>query len=72
MVEVAVAGSSTSTSESSYSGVVSARVQSDLGFRVSGKVVERLVDAGQKVRRGQALMRIDRNDLALANAAQTS
>jgi RND family efflux transporter MFP subunit len=72
MVEVAVAGGSTSTSESSYSGVVSARVQSDLGFRVSGKVVERLVDARQKVRRGQALMRIDRNDLALANASQTS
>lgn len=55
---------------SDYTGVVSARVQSDLGFRVSGKIVERLVDAGQAVRRGQPLMRIDRTDLALATAAQ--
>lgn len=53
-----------------FTGVVSARVQSDLGFRVGGKVVERLVDTGQMVRRGQPLMRIDRTDLALATAAQ--
>lgn len=53
-----------------YTGVVSARVQSDLGFRVSGKIVERLVDAGQAVRRGQPLMRIDGTDLALATVAQ--
>lgn len=53
-----------------FSGVVSARVQSDLGFRVAGKVVERLVNTGQTVRKGQPLMRIDRTDLALATAAQ--
>ena len=50
----------------SFTGVVAARVQSDLGFRVAGKVVERLVDTGQTVRRGQALMRIDPKDLRLA------
>ncbi len=33
----------------SFTGIVAARVQSDLGFRVSGKVLERLVDAGQYV-----------------------
>jgi RND family efflux transporter MFP subunit len=49
----------------SFTGVVGARVQSDLGFRVQGKVVERLVDAGQTVRRGQPLMRIDPVDLGL-------
>jgi RND family efflux transporter MFP subunit len=54
-----------------FTGVVSARVQSDLGFRTAGKVVERLVDAGQTVRRGQPLMRIDPTDYALALAAQT-
>jgi RND family efflux transporter MFP subunit len=48
---------------------VAARVQSDLGFRVGGKVVERLVNAGQVVRRGQPLMRIDGTDLALASRA---
>ena len=46
-------------------GVVRARVESDLGFRVAGKVVARLVDAGQTVKKGQALMRLDPNDLAL-------
>ncbi len=49
-----------------FTGIVSARVQSDLGFRVSGKIVGRLVDTGQAVRRGQPLMRIDRTDLGLA------
>jgi len=56
---------------SSFTGVVSARVQSDLGFRIAGKVTERLVDAGQAVKRGQPLMRIDRTDFALAVATQT-
>jgi RND family efflux transporter MFP subunit len=54
----------------SFTGTIAARVQSDLGFRVPGKVLERLVDAGQSVRRGQALMRIDPVDLKLAMRAQ--
>ncbi|MEO5736947.1 MAG: efflux RND transporter periplasmic adaptor subunit, partial [Variovorax sp.] len=54
----------------SFTGTVAARVQSDLGFRVSGKVLERLVDAGQMVKRGQPLMRIDPVDLKLAARAQ--
>lgn len=52
-----------------FTGVVAARVQSDLGFRVGGKIVQRLVDTGQTVRRGQPLMRIDATDLALATRA---
>lgn len=54
----------------SFTGIVSARVQSDLGFRVAGKIAERLVDPGQEVKRGQPLMRIDRTDLALATVAR--
>src|SRR5438094_4183161 len=54
----------------SFTGTVAARVQSDLGFRVSGKVLERLVDAGQTVKRGQPLMRMDAVDLKLAAHAQ--
>jgi RND family efflux transporter MFP subunit len=57
-------------SERAFTGVVTARVQSNLGFRVPGKVIQRLVNIGDFVRRGQALMRIDRNDLALAIAAK--
>lgn len=52
--------------ERSFTGVVAARVQSDLGFRVPGKLLERLVNTGQTVRRGQPLMRIDPTDLRLA------
>jgi RND family efflux transporter MFP subunit len=52
-----------------FTGVVAARVQSDLGFRVGGKITERLVQAGQVVRRGQPLMRIDTTDLGLATRA---
>jgi multidrug efflux pump subunit AcrA (membrane-fusion protein) len=33
--------------ERSFTGIVAARVQSDLGFRVPGKILERLVDTGQ-------------------------
>jgi RND family efflux transporter MFP subunit len=56
-------------SERSFTGIVAAHVQSDLGFRVPGKVLGRLVDAGQTVKRGQALMRIDPTDLRLAMRA---
>lgn len=54
----------------SFSGVVAARVQSDQGFRVTGKVLERLVDTGQTVVRGQPLMRLDPVDLGLQARAQ--
>jgi len=69
LVRVAAVQGATSASRS-FTGTVAARVQSDLGFRVSGKVLERLVDAGQTVKRGQPLMRIDPVDLKLAVHAE--
>lgn len=57
-------------SERGFTGVIGARVQSDLGFRVAGKIVERLVDVGQQVKAGQPLMRIDETDLRLALTAK--
>jgi RND family efflux transporter MFP subunit len=56
--------------ERSFTGIVTARVQSDLGFRVPGKVIERLVDVGQTVRAGQPLMRLDQTDFNLALKAK--
>jgi RND family efflux transporter MFP subunit len=53
-----------------FTGVVAARVQSDLGFRVPGKLLERFVDTGQTVTKGQRLARIDPTDLNLAAHAQ--
>ncbi|MBB2960933.1 efflux RND transporter periplasmic adaptor subunit [Methylobacterium sp. R2-1] len=56
-----------------YTGVIRARTESNLGFRVGGKIFERLVDPGDHVRRGQPLMRLDRTDFTLAlNAARAS
>ncbi|APP76287.1 efflux RND transporter periplasmic adaptor subunit [Xanthomonas vesicatoria] len=69
LVRVATVGEAGRAARS-FSGTVAARVQSDLGFRVAGKVSERLVDAGQRVKRGQALLRIDPVDLQLAARAQ--
>jgi RND family efflux transporter MFP subunit len=56
--------------ERSFTGVVAARVQSDLSFRVPGKILERLVDTGEAVERGQPFMRIDPTDLRLAMRAR--
>ena len=52
-----------------YTGVIRARTESNLGFRVPGKITEKLVKDGEHVSRGQALMRLDPTDLALALAA---
>src|SRR5205809_6746556 len=53
-----------------FTGIVEARVQSDLGFRVGGKILERSVNVGQRVQKGQVLMRLDDLDLKLSFAAQ--
>src|SRR5437763_6360811 len=59
-----------SRSERGFTGIIGARVQSNLGFRVAGKIVERLVNAGEQVKAGQPLMRIDETDLRLALTAK--
>jgi RND family efflux transporter MFP subunit len=68
----ATSASGTTDSARMFSGTVSARVQSDLGFRVPGKVTERLVDTGQTVHKGQPLMRIDRTDYAFGATAASN
>src|SRR5206468_6507542 len=55
LVRIVEVGSS-SGADPAFTGVVSARVQSDLGFRVPGKITKRLVDTGQFVRAGQTLL----------------
>ncbi|WP_394844863.1 efflux RND transporter periplasmic adaptor subunit [Pendulispora brunnea] len=70
LVRTAVVQTDASSLTRSFTGTVAARVQSDLSFRVSGKVLERLVSSGQQVRRGQPLMRLDDVDLKLASNAQ--
>ncbi len=56
---------------SAYPGEVRAREESALSFRVGGKLVRRLVDVGDAVKRGQVLAVLDPGDLRLqAQAAQ--
>src|SRR6266571_1258464 len=70
LVRIVEIGSS-SGADPAFTGVVSARVQSNLGFRVPGKITKRLVDTGQSVRAGQPLMTIDRTDYVHAITART-
>jgi multidrug efflux system membrane fusion protein len=51
-----------------FPGAVQTRYESQLGFRVGGKIIARQVDVGTQVRRGQVLMRIDPKDLQLSQA----
>lgn len=52
-----------------YAGEVRARVESALGFRVGGKITQRLVELGQPVRAGQVLAQLDPTDLRLGQEA---
>ena len=49
-----------------YSGEVRARVESRLGFRVAGKIVQRQAELGQRVKAGQVLAQLDPKDYQLA------
>src|SRR3954452_16944186 len=69
LVQIAVAKPAMA-SERVFTGIIAARVQSNLGFRVPGKVVERLVDVGQEVYASQPLMRLDPKDHDLALPAK--
>src|SRR5262249_30062122 len=52
-------------SDRSFVGTVRPRIESDLGFRVAGKVSKRLVEVGTRVEAGQPLATLDEVDLAL-------
>ena len=54
------------TEARAYTGVVRARYETDLGFRVAGKIVERLVNIGDRVEKDQVLVRLDPTDYRLA------
>lgn len=55
--------------QESFTGAVHARVESDLAFRVGGKVVQRHVEVGQQVRAGQVIAELDATDFGLGVAA---
>lgn len=49
-----------------FSGSVKSRTEMNLGFRVAGKITERLVDIGDRVKPGEVLARVDPTDYRLA------
>ncbi len=60
-----IVGASASDSSNVYSGEICARHETQLGFRIGGKIVERLVDVGSQVKVGQVLARVDGVDSGL-------
>ena len=48
-----------------FVGVVRARYETDLGFRVAGKIVSRVVNLGDRVKVGDVVAQIDPQDLKL-------
>jgi RND family efflux transporter MFP subunit len=53
------------TQARSLAATIRPRTESDLGFRVNGKVAQRLIQNGDRVHNGQALLTLDTNDLEL-------
>jgi len=47
------------------SGTLQPRYSSQLGFRIAGKIIERTVEVGDRVRQGQVLYRLDPEDSQL-------
>jgi membrane fusion protein, multidrug efflux system len=65
-VRVVVVAPASVTETRSYVGVVRPRYETDLGFRVAGKITERLVNVGERVAQGQVIARLDTTDYKLA------
>ena len=70
-VKLLTVGASEVQAQRLFAADVRARVESRLGFRVAGKLVQRPVELGQAVRAGQLLAQLDARDYRLAvQAAQ--
>ena len=65
-VKVLTVGLDAMQSGAEYAGEVRSRVESRLGFRVSGKLLRRHVEMGQHVRAGELLAQLDPQDFKLA------
>jgi RND family efflux transporter MFP subunit len=61
-VKVMTVGESGRTTDVEFSGEVRARIESNLGFRVAGKLLSRPAEIGQRVKAGALLAQIDPQD----------
>ncbi|WP_332814616.1 efflux RND transporter periplasmic adaptor subunit [Ramlibacter sp.] len=65
-VKVLTVGATAWSSAHEFAGEVRPRVESRLGFRVAGKIVQRHAEPGQRVQPGQVLAQLDARDYRLA------
>lgn len=71
-VKLLTIGEASVTANNILAGEVRARIESNLGFRVPGKIVGRSVEMGQRVHKGQELAKLDPRDFALSDQAANS
>ena len=67
-----VVGATADGGVSGYTGEVRSRYETQMAFRIPGKIAARLVDVGARVRAGDALARLDPADTALTQASATA
>ena len=72
LVRAITVGAAPAAATYQFAGEVKPRHESRLAFRLSGKLIERQVEMGARVRAGQALAQLDRADLRLAARAAES
>lgn len=66
---VTIVGSGSASNSMVLIGEVKSRYETLLAFRVSGKIIERTVDVGSVVKKGQVLAKLDASDASLNVAA---
>ena len=64
-----IVGESTASDAMVLVGEVKSRFESNQGFRIKGKIIEREVDVGSLVKKGQIIVRLDASDTNLSAAA---
>ncbi|QBJ77515.1 efflux RND transporter periplasmic adaptor subunit [Aquitalea sp. USM4] len=69
-VRVTTVGTLGNTPSDSFAGQIRARTETDLAFRIGGKMVAKLVNSGEHVKKGQVLARLDPSDTSLDISAK--
>ncbi len=68
-VRTVVVAASPVAGRNTYAGEIRPRFESNLGFRVAGKIEQRKVNIGDRVAKGDVLLKLDARDLALTEAS---
>ena len=71
-VRVEQMGATSAQSETRYAGEVRPRFETDLAFRVGGRITARRAEVGNRVVAGQVIATLDPEDFALAASAANS